>query len=136
MLSLSHLYARPKALAGYFFLRRIYSHKQHFLNKHLLFLIQAPDCLLDLLQPSTPDDVLIAWLMFLSDVLTTSKTLCLTFSSLPVSRSRVESPLTLYTALYGWSNTSQLKTKAFVLSRHGNELIARLASSVYICLMS
>ena len=87
-------------------------------------------CLLDLLQPSSDEDILLRWLTVLSNIMTTAKSNDLTSADLPTDY-KAASPETMYTALYGVANSAQVRSKTFVLSKHGNAEIRQFATNIY-----
>jgi hypothetical protein len=97
---------------------------------NLFFLIKAPGCSIDLLKQDTDDELLLRWTTLLANILTTAKDQKLTSASLPAD-GKAPSPETMYTALYGVSNSGQLKSKVYLLSRHRNDNISHQASKAY-----
>lgn len=91
---------------------------------------QAPSCLLDLLRSDSDEDLLLRWLTILANILSTSRQLNITYVTLP-TQYKAASPETLYTGVYGLNNSAKLKSKVFVLSRHGNESVRCQATRIY-----
>lgn len=106
--------------------------KVHFkyMYVQLSFLPQAPNCVTDFLQPSFPDDIIFRWLTIVGNIMTTRKEGGLTSGDLPTDY-KAASPETMYTSLYGLNHNAKLKSKVFVLSRHGNEEIRNKALRLY-----
>ena len=99
----------------------------------MLYIFQAPACLLSMLSPDTDTDLLIRWTTILANVIQTVKDRGLTATSLP-HEYKAPSPETTYTALYGHVTLQKLKSRVFVLCRHSNTDIRHQASRIHHCL--
>ena len=69
----------------------------------------------------------------LANVIWIAKEKGITSESLPPEY-KAPSPETMYTALYGVSNSVRLRSKVFVLSKHQNQDIRYHAARIYSCL--
>jgi len=97
---------------------------------------KAPASFFDLLDPFVvSEEVISTWHKILSDILWLSREHSLTYSCLPQTTcTHIGS--SLYTALYGWTQSGLLKSKLQDLSAHRNMTISKLATDVYSCLAS
>ena len=99
--------------------------------KYVYFvLLQAPSKLVVLLKPTTDEEVLLRLTAVLSNITHTAKSRNLTSACLPTDY-KAPSPETMYTALYGVGNSTQIRSKVFVLSKHTNSEIRQNATGVY-----
>ncbi|CAH1785020.1 unnamed protein product [Owenia fusiformis] len=102
-------------------------------NPHMvphLLAAKAPGKLLQLLVPDNDEAILLRWTTFLSHIIQTANEQGITEATLPTDF-KAASPETMHTALYGISNSTQLKSKVFILCRHGNEDISSHSSKLY-----
>ena len=96
--------------------------------------LQAPNCLLSLLVPTVDEDLIMRWMNLLANVMWTTREKGITSESLPPEY-KAPSPETMYTALYGVSNSVRLRSKVFVLSKHNKQDIRYHAARIYSCLV-
>lgn len=97
----------------------------------LCFSVQAPDGLLQLLQPADTDStVILRFVTLLANILQVVKEKNIKSSSLP-SADKAASPETMYTALLGIGNVANLKNKVFLLCKHQEEGVRNQAAKVY-----
>ena len=88
--------------------------------------------MLDLLQPTSSEDLLVRWLSVIANVIATTRDGGITSGDLPTDY-KAASPETMHTALYGLNHAAKLKSKVFVLSKHDNDDIRRQALRLYAC---
>ena len=91
---------------------------------------QAPSSLLELLNIDKEEDILLRWMTVLANILQTTKEKQITSASLPTDF-KAPSPETMYSALYGLNHPIQLRSKAFVLSKHSNDEIRQQATRIH-----
>jgi hypothetical protein len=95
--------------------------------------LQAPSCLLELLDVNYDVDLLLRTVTFLANVTTIMQERQLTASSLPPSE-KAPSPETLYASLSALDQRGVLRNKIFRLTRHKSEDVSYQASRLYKCL--
>ena len=100
------------------------------IDQYIIFTLQAPGSLFDLLAPMGDEGMLLRWVTFLANVITQVKDRKITAEVLPTDH-KAASPETMFTALYGVANTVKLRSKVFVLSKHQNEDIRHHATRIY-----
>jgi hypothetical protein len=100
---------------------------------HLLA-AKAPTRLLELLSPGTDEAITLRWMNILANVIWTAHDRGITYAGLPTEY-KAPSPETLYTSLYGHSNSVQLRSKVFLLSKSKNPDIRYHAARIYSCLV-
>ena len=86
---------------------------------------------MDLLIPGTNSEaILLRWVTHLANVTTTAHKQHLTNTSLP-TQYKAASPETLYTAIYGLSNSVLFRSKLYILTKNQNSDICHHATRVY-----
>ena len=83
-----------------------------------------------MLKPSFDEELLLRLTVVLANTTNTAKSQNLTSAGLPTDY-KAPSPETMYTALYGVSNSAQVRSKMFVLSKHSNSEIRQHAAAMY-----
>ncbi|XP_046341238.2 uncharacterized protein LOC124122156 [Haliotis rufescens] len=102
--------------------------------KHLLA-AKAPACMMSLLEKTADPNMSLRLITLLANVVSTAQKEDVTSSSLPPD-DKAASPETMYSAIFGVNNLSQIRSKVYPLTRHDSEDISQQAARLYKSLPS
>ncbi|XP_067683703.1 armadillo repeat-containing X-linked protein 1-like [Haliotis asinina] len=102
--------------------------------KHLLA-AKAPTCMMSLLEKTADPNMSLRLITLLANIVSTAQKEDVTSSSLPTD-DKAASPETMYSAIFGVNNLSQIRSKVYPLTRHDSEDISQQAARLYKSLPS
>ncbi|XP_046581594.1 uncharacterized protein LOC124289046 [Haliotis rubra] len=102
--------------------------------KHLLA-AKAPTCMMSLLEKTADPNMSLRLITLLANIVSTAQKEDVTSSSLPPD-DKAASPETMYSAIFGVNNLSQIRSKVYPLTRHDSEDISQQAARLYKSLPS